>query len=85
MDVSAAAGSETEQGHTVPVTMTLPPPRDVCEAQVDEADEHIEDWEEDEEVVNRGSFWFLSIVTAWVLALLQLYQIQEEVDEHLLK
>lgn len=52
MDVSADGESETEKGHRVLVTMTPPPSCDVYKAEVDEADEHIEDGEEDEKVVD---------------------------------
>ena len=64
VDVSADWESETEQGHGILMSMTLSPPCDVYKAEVDKADEYIEDGEEDEKVVDGGFFWFLSIITA---------------------
>ena len=64
MDVSAVGESETEQRHSLHMSMTLSPPCDVYKAEVDKADEYIEDGEEDEKVVDGVFFWFLSIITA---------------------
>lgn len=64
MYVSGYGDSETEQRHSFLVTMTLPPPCNVYKSEVDKADEHIEDGEEDEEMVDEGSFLHPSIVTA---------------------
>ena len=70
MDVSDDREGDTEKRDVVFVTVTLAPPGDVDEAEVDEADEDVEHGEEDEEPVAEGCLWFLSIITAGVLALL---------------